>query len=187
MSLIKNIKQSYYKSRIIITFSLITIILVVVLSRAGYLFIKELYLVQLQEQVNIVAQMIAKQIEPAYLNVLELGYPTGSSEEYFRGLLNRNLDTKLHSEIFIFNNGLDVIIHSDNKFILGETEPALLLNKKEISDLKTNSGIASLPFKGDDKNWYLYGFYRLNDSFFIAVKESASVLKSLISFQPFSG
>src|SRR3970282_451874 len=173
MSLIRKIEHSYYKTRIILTFSIITIILVIVLSRVGYLFIKDLYLIQLQEQVNIVAQMIAQQIERAYNNLLELGSPTGSSEIFFRNLLERNLDEELHSEIFIFNNNLDVVIHSDYNFMYGETEPTLLLNKKEIFDLKINSGTASLPFKGDDDNWYLWGFYRLNDNHWLAVRESA--------------
>ena len=112
MSFIGNIKQSYYKSRIVITFSLITIILVVVLSRVGYLFIRNLYLVQLTEQVNVVTKMIAKQIEPSYLNLLELGNPVGSSESYFSNLLRRNLEPNLHSEVFIFNDSLNVVIHS---------------------------------------------------------------------------
>jgi len=139
----------------------------------GYLFIKDLYLIQLQEQVNIVAQMISKQVEPAYLNLLEFGSPTGTSEIYFKDLLKRNLDTKLHSELFIFNNDLDVVIHSSPDFIYGEAEPILLLNKKEIFDLSINSGIASLPFKGDDDNWYLWGFFRLNNNHWLAVRESA--------------
>jgi signal transduction histidine kinase len=179
MSLIKNIKQSYYKSRIIFTFSLITIILVIALSRVGYLFIKDLYLIQLQEQVNIVSQMIAKQIDPAYLNLLEYGSPKGTSEIYFRDLLKRNLDPKLHSEIFIFNDDLNVIVNSSPDFNYGETAPKLLLNKKEIFDLKINSGTASLPFKGDDGNWYLWGFFRLNNSNWLAVRESAARFEKL--------
>lgn len=179
MSFIKDIGRSYYKSRIIITFSLITIILVIVLSRVGYLFIKDLYLIQLQEQANIVAQMISKQIEPAYLSLLELGNPSGTSEIYFRELLKRNIDDQLHSEIFIFNDELDVIIHSHDDFIPGQTEQILLLNRKEIFDLKINAGIASLPFKGDDNNWYLWGFFRLNNNNWIAVRESAARFEKL--------
>ncbi|RPI72011.1 MAG: sensor histidine kinase [Ignavibacteriales bacterium] len=179
MNLIKNIKHSYYKTRIIITFSIIIIILVIVLSRVGYLFIKDLYLVQLQEQVNIVTHMIARQIEPAYNNLLELGSPTGSSEIFFRELIRRNLDPELHSEIFIFNDKLDVIIHSNPEFTYGETEPNLLLNKMEIFNLEINSGAASLPFKGDDDNWYLWGFNRLSENHWLAVRESAVRFETL--------
>ena len=179
MSFIKNIGRSYYKSRIILTFSLITIILVVILSRIGYLFIKDLYLIQLQEQVNIVSRMIARQIDPSYLNLLDLGTPAGATEIYFRDLLKRNLDPKLHSEIFIFDKNFKVVIHSDRNFIYGETEPGLLINKKEISELKINPGIASLPFKGDDSNWYLWGFFRLNNSHWLAVRESAARFEKL--------
>ncbi len=173
MSILNNIKNSYYKSRIIFTFSIITIVLVIVLSRVGYLFIKNLYLVQLQEQVNIVTQMIARQIEPAYNNLLEIGSPTGITETFFRNLFERNLDPELHSEIFIFNKDFDVVIHSDSNFPNGETEPVLQLNKKEIFELSINTGIASLPFKGDDGSWYLWGFYRLNENNWLAVRESA--------------
>ena len=179
MSLIKNIRRSYYKSRIIFIFSLITIILVIILSRIGYIFIKDLYLTQLQEQVNIVAQMIAKQVDPIHLDLLELGTPTGTSEIYFQDLLKRNLDLKLHSEIFIFNNDLNVIVHSSRNFIYGETEPGLLLNEKEIFDLKISSGNASLPFKGNDSNWYLWGFFKLNNNNWLAVRESAARFETL--------
>ena len=179
MSILKKIQNSYYKSRIIFTFSIITIFLVVVLALVGYLFIKDLYLVQLQEQVNIVTQMIAKQIEPSYNNLLELGSPTGTTEIYFRNLFKRNLNQQLHSEIFIFNDSLNVVVHSDPRFKFGETEPALLLNKKEIFDLKINSAGASLPFKGDDNSWYLWGFFRLNNNHWLAVRESAARFEKL--------
>ena len=48
--------------------------------------------------------MIAKQIEPSYLNLLELGNPLEASEDYFRNLLRRNLEPNLHSAVFIFND-----------------------------------------------------------------------------------
>lgn len=179
MSFIRKINQSYYKSRIVITFSLITIILVVVLSRVGYLFIKNLYLVQLTEQVNVVTKMIAKQIDPAYLNLLEIGYPTGISENYIRDVFRKNLEPEFHPEIFIFDNNFNIVVHSDSSFISGETEPRLLLNKKEISELEINSGTASLPFKGDDGKWYLWGFYRLNNNNWLAISESAERFKTL--------
>jgi signal transduction histidine kinase len=179
MSLIKNIKRSYYKSRIIFTFSIITIILVIVLSRVGYLFIKDLYLVQLTEQVNIVTQMIAKQIDRTYLGLLEIGYPTETSENYIRDIFRKNLEPEFHSEIFIFDNNFNIVIHSDSSLITGEEEPRLLLNKKEISELEINSGTASLPFKGDDGKWYLWGFYRLNNNNWLAISESAEHFETL--------
>lgn len=179
MSLIKNIERSYYKSRIIFTFSLITIILVIVLSRVGYLFIKDLYLVQLTEQVNIITQMIAKQIDPAYLSLLEIGHPTGTSEKYIRDIFRKNLEPEFHSEIFIFDNNFNIVIHSDSSYVTGETGPRLLLNKKEITELEINSGTASLPFKGDDGKWYLWGFYRLNNNNWLAISESAERFETL--------
>jgi len=56
-------------------------------------------------------------------------------------------------------------------------EPQLKLNKKEIYELTINSSVASLPFKGEDGMWYLWGFYRLNDTFWMGIRESASQLE----------
>jgi len=117
--------------------------------------------------------MIANQIEPAYKKLLQLGAPTGSAENFFRDLFQKNLNPELHSEIFIFNENLEVVIHSNPSFAFGETEPALQLNQKEIFELEINSGTASLPFKGEDGNWYLWGFNRLNENHWLAVRESA--------------
>ncbi|MFO7445309.1 MAG: ATP-binding protein [Ignavibacteriaceae bacterium] len=171
--------QSYYKTRIIVTFSIVTILIVIILSRTGYIFIKNIYLNQLGEQVKIVANMLANQIETDYLDLLEIGNPTGTTEFYFNEIFQKNIEPGLHSEIFIFDKDFEIIVHSDTRFSSDKSEPRLLLNKKEITELKNNSGISSLPFKGDDNNWYLWGFYRLSDNYWIAVRESASRFKEV--------
>ena len=73
------------------------------MSRVGYVFIRNLYLNQLTEQVNIVTQMLTKQIDPKYLDLLSLGTPTKYTENIFRGIFLKNLKSGLHSEIFIFD------------------------------------------------------------------------------------
>ncbi len=175
-------QKAYYKIRIITIFSVVTVLLVIALSRAGYVFIKDLYLNQLGEQVNIVTRMISQQIENEYLNLLSLGAPTETTKQYFYKIFNQNLDKKLHSEIFIFNNQYDIEIHSDSNKILGKPESRLILNQKEINDLAINQSTASLPFKGDDGNWYLWGFYRLNENHFLAVRESAARFEKVERF-----
>jgi signal transduction histidine kinase len=118
--------------------------------------------------------MIAKQVDPAYISLLDIGVPTETTEKYFSGLLRRNLNPDLHSEIFIFNKENKIIIHSNQSVETGQTEPRLSLNQKEIGELKINSTTTSLPFKGDDENWYLWGFNRLNESHYLAVRGSAA-------------
>jgi signal transduction histidine kinase len=148
-------------------------VIVVVMSYTGYFFVRNIYISQLSEQANIVSEMMSKQIEKSYLDILELGLPTQSVKNYFREFFGKNINPELHSEIFIFDENFKVIVHSDPDFRQGENESRLLLNQAEIKSLKINSGVSSLPYKGNDGNWYLWGFFRLNNSLWLAVRESA--------------
>ncbi len=154
-------------------------IIVVVMSYIGYFFVRNIYISQLSEQANIVSEMISKQIDKSHLEVLELGFPTSSVKAYFNELFRKNISPALHSEIFIFDENFMVIVHSDPGFKQGENESKLLLNQSEIKSLEINSAISSLPFKGDDTNWYLWGFFRLSGTLWLAVRESAVQFKKL--------
>ena len=176
------LENSYYRIRIIVTFCVFTIILIVIIARTSYLFVHDLYLNQLKEQVNTVTQLISNQIKPDYLNLLSLGLPTKSAENIFKNIFFRNLDKKLHSEIFIFDKDYRIIISSNTAVRPGTVDQRLLLNQKEITGLKVHQGIASLPFKGDDNKWYLWGFYRLNPDFCLVVRENALRLKRVEYF-----
>jgi sensor histidine kinase YesM len=171
--------RPYYKTRIILIFSAIAAVIVVVMSYIGYSFVRNIYITQLGEQANIVSEMISGQIDKNYLEVLELGMPTPSVKSYFNDLFKKNLKAALHSEIFIFDENFKIIVHSNQEITQGESEPRLLLNQAEISSLKINSGISSLPFEGDDGKWYLWGFFRLNNSLWLAVRESAVQFEKL--------
>ena len=174
------LKKSYYKIRIIITFCLVTILLVLTLSFVSYKFIKKLYLDQLSDQVNLVTKMISHQIDPKYLDLLQVGTPTISTRNYFRGIFAENLSTGFHSQIFIFDKNLNVVVRSDS--IISTGGQLLLLNQTEISDLRPNGSAVSLPFKGDDGKWYLWGFFRLNDNYWLALKENAAKLQRVEDF-----
>lgn len=176
------LENSYYRIRIIVTFCVFSIILVVIIARTSYLFVYNLYLDQLKEQVNTVAELISKQIKPDYLNLLSLGPPTRSAENIFRDIFTENLNRRLHSEIFIFDKDFRIIISSNNLVRPGTPDPRLMLNQKEISGLSLSRSIASLPFKGNDNKWYLWGFYRLNPDYWLAVKENALRLQRVEYF-----
>ena len=55
------------KSRIIKTFTLIMIILVVFMAIMSYRFVRNLYLEQLSEQVRLITSLMAQQIHPKYI------------------------------------------------------------------------------------------------------------------------
>lgn len=180
MNLNKNIiENSYYRVRIILTFSAATILILVIISMVSYNYTRSLYLNQLSEQVNVVAKMLSEQIDGKYLHVLSLGLPTKSAQNYFREIFNRNKNESLHSEIFIFDKNLDVIVHSDSNTIPGAFEPGLLINQKDINGLQEETGTVSIPFKANDGKWYMWGFYRLNPDYWLAIRESAARLQKV--------
>ncbi|MGE5497273.1 MAG: ATP-binding protein [Syntrophothermus sp.] len=183
MNFIKNILNNYYyKIRIVLTFSLVTILLVVILSRISYQFIKEIYLSQITEQAVITVKMVKTQLDQEYIDILDLGKPSGSAADYFRELFARNLSARSNGELFIFDGKFNLVTHSDPSRETGNTEAGLLLNRHEILNLKPGSTVASLPFKGDDGSWYLWGFTRLNGNYWLALKESAGRLSQVESF-----
>jgi signal transduction histidine kinase len=180
MGMNRNIlENSYYRIRIILTFSVATIIILVIISMISYHYTRSLYLNQLSEQVNVVSKMISEQIDGKFLDVLSLGLPTKSAQKYFRVIFNRNKYEGLHSEIFIFDKNSDIIMHSDSNIAPGTFEPGLLINQKDINGLKEETGTVSIPFKGNDGKWYMWGFYRFNSYYWLAVRESAARLEKV--------
>ena len=157
-------------------------LLVILMSRLSYNFVKNLYLEQISEKVNIVSALIASQINSTYLSTLEFGPPTVSTKSYFLDLFQRNSAADSSLQIFIFDKEFKIIIDSDSNFKTGAYDSRLLLNEKEIKELKVNHSSASLPFKGEDDNWYLWGFYRLNENYWLSLRESASKLERVDEF-----
>lgn len=171
--------RSYYKTRIIITFCSVTILLVVLMTWTGYLFIKNMYLNQLSEKVNSVSTLLASHINKNYLDLLEIGPLTGTTQKYFSNIFSVYLDAEPGSQVFIFDSRLRIVVHSDAAFKYGSHESQIKLNEKEIFELRVKHSVASLPFKGDDGKWYLWGFRRLTNDFWLCIKESASKLKKV--------
>ncbi len=171
-------EKYYYKVRIIIIFCVVTLIIVVLMSIVSYNYTRSLYLNQLSEEVNVVTKMLSEQIDKKYLDVLSLGTPTKSTRDYFRNIFNRS-GSKLHSEIFIFNKNFNTVVNSDTGIAAGTFEPRLLINQKDIFELSPGEGTASIPFKGNDGKWYMWGFYRLKPDYWLAVRESATRLQKV--------
>ena len=175
-------RNSYYKIRIITTFGFVTICLVLLLSRISYVFIKDLYLDQLSERVNTVSKLVAFQVDKTYLGILQFGVPTKTTEKYFRNIFEKSLLQEGSTQAFIFDKEFKIIIHSDSTYIPGFQESRLLLSKEEIFSLRINQSSSSLPFKGEDGKWYLWGFNRLDNNYWFGLKESAAKLEKVDEF-----
>lgn len=174
--------RNTYKLYVIIVFTLAAITLVIVSSRVSYYFIKDLYLEQLDEHVKSLSFFVGKQIDEMYISTLDFGAPAPAIKNYFSGYFTENLTDE---EAFIFDRNSNVLIHSDPKKITPFNDSRLLLNKTEINSLNIKSTEASMSFKGNDGQWYMWGFYRLNDNYFLAIKVSADKLEKVEDFSLF--
>ncbi|MEN8194066.1 MAG: HAMP domain-containing sensor histidine kinase [Bacteroidota bacterium] len=171
--LFKSFQKSYYKYKIVVTFSVITILLVAVLSKVSYDFMYDFYLKQLKENVTKTTQLTAEQIDEKYLSTLQKGIFTYSTKNYFDNFFKNPYLNKIYSELFIFDDQFNVLAHSNPYKLIGNPEPRLSLNSNEIFNLEINHSTTSLSFKGNDDNWYLWGFHRLSNDHWLAVRASA--------------
>ncbi len=183
MSGIKNIiKNNYYRIRIILIFSFFSFTLVLVASRISYYFVKDLYLNQVSKQIFSTSKIIADNIKENDLFLLQLGIPTDYTLKEFDKITTPFIRFGTIKNIFIFDKELNILIHSTDRNLIGKKENNLLLNKKEIDELKNKDATSSLPFLGEDKKWYLWGFYRFNDKLWLGIQERADNLEKVDDF-----
>jgi|SRR3989339_231348 len=178
----KHLSRSYYKLRIIVTFCVVTVVLVILMSQISYVFIRKIYLDQIGDQVMSSVKSISKQIDASYLNLLELGMPTLSTSKYFAEIFNNNLSDDTTNAAFLFNADFKVYVHSHTNFKSGREYSQLMLFKEEFIKLKEGESAVTLPFKGDDGDWYLLSFFRIRDNIWLGVRESAYRLERVEDF-----
>ena len=176
----KNLLQKYYlKIRIILTFCVVTFILVLIMSSISYQYTRQIYLDQISQHAQAITGIMAKQIDTSYLDLMQLGTPGKTINDYFRNLANKYENKLEQSEFFLFDDSFKILLHSSQNESVSNSEPGLFLNQTEILNLTKQSTTATLPFKGDDGNWYLWAFYRLDDNLWLGMQESAIQLKKV--------
>ncbi len=160
--------------RTIVIFVLINILLIVLLARFSYLFVRNLYLEQFREQVSIALRVAEARIDRPFLRFLSPDEPS-LARTYVANTLAQ-LDTLLQvKNIFIFNRKGQVLsaLHTH------DAQTALLINKQTINDLQPGQHLISEPFKADDGQWYLWAFNRLSADLFIGLRENAQRLAQI--------
>lgn len=170
--------NSYYRIRILLTFSLISIILLGFAFQISYQLVRQIYIDQLSSQVITVTTISASQLDRTFLHLLTQSGQKNAVSDYYRNYLIQLDKTSQIQPAFIFNDEFIILSHSDST-ATGKKYPQLILSRKEILDLKLQTAVASLPFKGEDGNWYLWGFYRLTDHHWLGIEESADKLNQI--------
>lgn len=176
----KRLFQKYYlKIRIVLTFCVVTFLMVLIMSRVSYHFARDSYLSQVSSHAKSVTGIMAKQIETNFTNLLKIGKPGKAINEYFNNLI-RKYDTQLEqSEFFIFDDSYKILVHSNAVVLNSNAEPRLLLNQSEIINLSIQSSTVTMPFKGNDGNWYLWAFFRIDENLWLGMQESANQLQKV--------
>lgn len=175
-----HLKRLPIKYQIIITFSLITLLLVLGMSWAYYTFIRTSYIRQLSDQVTSNLNLIASGFDFKYLDYLSPGGDQNNPANlYYQEKFNHQSRILSYSGIFLFDDSLRVILKSDSLFLLTSDEPVLLLNQTEILGLAVRQSFVSRAFKAQDGVWYMWGFTRLSDHYWLGIQEGAQRLADI--------
>jgi signal transduction histidine kinase len=165
-----------FKAWIIFVFSTITIGLVAVMSRLSYYTVKEIYLNQLSDQVLLTTRVVMNGFDARYLRYLNPQENNTLAASYYTRYLTVQKGALQIENVSIFDAQLQTLISTDSINRPGMVEPVLLLHRTEIENLKERHAVTSLPFKGEDQRWYLWGFFRIDDAHWLCVRENADRL-----------
>jgi len=162
------------KTRIMLIFSLIALILVGSMAYISYHFVRDIYLEQIEDQMILMNDVIAHDLNPEYLDYIQSDNENMAFRYYEKKLDEANRVMRLHN-VFLFDSTLSVLVKVKEDI----SAARLKINRSEIDELKVAGSVVSLPFKGNDDNWYLWGFYRLNERYYLGIQESAERLARL--------
>ncbi len=158
------------RSRIILTFTVITVLLVGLFSRLAYLTVREIYLDQLSEELQLLLRVVADHLETRYLDLLPAGLSGNEAERFYRRYLQEQTARLKLSDLFLFDRKGTLLVPVSEPS--GATPlSALLIYRQELNRLPVGTSLTSLPFKGKDGAWYLWGFLRLSENHYLGARE----------------
>ncbi|GAB4373923.1 MAG: hypothetical protein Kow0042_18140 [Calditrichia bacterium] len=164
------------RSRIIIIFTVITVLLVFFMLRVSYYTVREIYLNQVSDQSALLVRLISHGLDSKYLPYLEPGMEEGQAHAYYFLYLKNQAEMLELTRAFIFNRNLQVLVDGGNSSSPHSPDPALVMNRFEITQLAPGETGSSLPFKGEDGGWYMWVFTNLDGQYFLGAQVDASRL-----------
>lgn len=175
-------RKTYYKRRIILTFTGVTAGIILLLITVSNYYIKDVFINQVSDQVKDMTSYMVDKFDKRYLKLLKFGPPTRRVKEYFTSFTNLNSEKKENPEIFVFDEKLQVILHSADTVKYKSVDPLLTIHTGLISSLKENEIITSLPFKTKNGSWYLWAFYKFEENYYFAYKAETKRFTKLDQF-----
>ncbi len=171
------------RSRVMIWFSVITILITGLLSRFSYVALKEIYVNQIEEQMKLKAKWISEPLDTKYLNFLYPGKSLTTANQYYVSVLRKQQRIFNMTQVFIFDDQWIILAAADTTesgaFTRQEPDPVLQMNGQEIRESIRGKPVSTLMFKGKDEKWYLWGFLKLDDRHYLGVQENAEQLSDI--------
>lgn len=164
------------RTRIGVLFSLITMILIIVLSRFSYVAVKEVYLEQLSRQVRMSAKSVATDADMGNIKFVQPNSENAVATQFYKKYLRKKKQGHELASVFIFDGMFRIVMTSDETVDFINPDPTLLLSQSEIERLEPGGTSSSLPFMGNDNEWYLWGFCRIDDTYWTGVRAKADQL-----------
>lgn len=162
------------KTQTIVIFTIINILLIVLLAPFSYLFVRNLYLTQFQEQLQTSLQVIDAELDHQLLNLLTVQNQS-LVRNYFQPTLSR-LDSLFDlNNLFLFNQNWQILSTLNREDAIS----GLLVNKASLQRLKAGQAFVSKPFLGEDGQWYLWAFKRLSSTHFLGLRANAKRLAEI--------
>jgi len=162
------------RAKTIILFSLLTILLTALTARLSYVFIRNIYMEQLKDQVHVLCSAASNNIDPRYLEFIMPENESLAKKHYQQALIKQREQLGLN-EVFIFDTSGTVLVESTP----GNAAAAYLINQQALKVLPSGQTYLSVPFKAKDDNWYLWGFHRLNKTYYLGLQESVQRLAEI--------
>ena len=168
-------KQTLFgiQTQVSLLFGLLTIILVAATARLAYVSARQIYLGQLQEQIDLQGAVAADNLDLRFLPFL-----TGDSSaanRHYQKHLKEETNRLGVSSLFLFDSSGSVLEAKNRPGAAAAVE----LNFKELQTLATGKTFTSLPFKAGDGKWYLWHFRRLNSGYFLGMQVQGRYLEDL--------
>ncbi|NOX87784.1 MAG: HAMP domain-containing histidine kinase [Calditrichaeota bacterium] len=167
----KKYRLNSFKARTILLFSGINILLILFVARFSYLFVRELFLSQAEDQLRLSLRVVASELDLSMLDFITEQKNT-LADRYYRQTLTRLDSTLQLSNLFLFNAKKQIV-----QAVKAEDAAAsLLIYRPQLQGLKIKETFITAPFKGLDGVWYLWAYQRLNQNYYIGLQESANRL-----------
>ncbi|MBI5726794.1 MAG: HAMP domain-containing histidine kinase [Ignavibacteriales bacterium] len=173
--------RHYFRNKTILAFCTLATLTVLVSSIPGYHFIKSLYLDEVTNRTGLLVRIYSSAADSSFTGLLQLGAPSLATRFFFKQQLYK-AGANARSNVFIFDSTYKMLISTADNDAYSKPAESMLLYKSELAQLQTDSVFVSIPFKGLDKQWYLWGIKRLPTGEYFVLKESAERLARVESF-----